>query len=206
VEDALSPSKASICSSALNLLGEASIASLEEDSDTARVCAQLYDTTKHTLISEYDWSFSKTKVKLARLVASPTSRWRHQFAMPTDRVSDVFALLPSSAVGAYTVQDFEMQGNSLLSNATELWLDYQYDVPEGSLPRYFVRLLEFELASLFAMPITEQPALAAHWREVARGTPSENGRGGYFRTAVNVDARGRPSRSLNSDELIQVRM
>lgn len=195
-----------ICSSALNLIGEAAIASLDDETDAARVCAQLYDNTKWALISEYEWTFSKKKVALARLAEAPLTRWRYQFQMPTDRVSDVFALLPSSYVGASGTTDYEMQGARVLTDHSALWLDYQFNVQEADLPPYFVRLLEFELASIFAIPITEQATVAAHWREVSRGTPSENGRGGYFRTATNIDARGRPSKAIDTPELLIARM
>ena len=198
--------KVSICSSALNLLGEAAISAMDEDSDAARACAQLYDNLKYSLISEYEWSFSKKKVKLSRLVAAPTSVWRYQFAMPEDRVGDVFALFPTASVGAHSLTSFEIHGSRLLSNNTELWLDYQYNVPEADLPPHFVQLFIYVLAADLCMPITHEATMMGAWREVARGSPSENGRGGYFRTATGIDSRGRPMKSLNSDELVIVRM
>jgi len=207
VEAALSiPTKVSICSSALNLLGEASIASLEEDTDTARTCAQLYDNLKWALIAAYPWSFSKKKTQLARDVAAPTSRWRYQFALPVDRVGDVFALLPSAGVPGYTLTDFEIHGNHLLSNHSELWLDYQYDRPEADLPPHFVQLFIYAMAADLCMPITHDTTMMPMWRTVAYGTPSENNRGGYFRTATSIDSRGRPAPSINSDDLIIARM
>lgn len=196
----------SICSSALALLGEAGIAEIDEDTDAARSCAQLYDNLKFSLIAEYEWSFSKKKIRLSRLLSTPTSVWRYQFAMPEDRVGDVFALYQSSSVGAYPVKAFEIQGAKLLSNLPELWLDYQFNVPEADLPPYFVQLFIYVLAADLCMPITHEATMMEAWRTVARGTPSENGRGGYFRTATNIDSRGRPAKSIDSDELIQVRV
>lgn len=195
----------SILSSALNLLGESSIDTLEGDTDAQRVCAQLYPVRKRSLISEYEWSFSKKKVKLARLVLMPISGWRYQFAMPTDRVGDVFALYQSAGVSSRVVTDYAMQSGNLLSNATELWLDYQFDTHENELPPYFVMLLTYALASDLAMPITEQASLADYWHVRAFGSPSENNRGGYFRTAVGIDSRGRPSSFIVADDLIEVR-
>jgi len=194
----------SICSSALNLLGEVAIDSLDEETDAARTCAQLYETVKLSLMTEHDWSFTKTKVKLARLVTAPLSRWRYQFEMPTDRLSDVYALYGSPGSAA-PITHYEVQGSKVLADFADLWLDYQRNVPETEMPGYFVRLLQYDCAAEFAMAITEQPTVAELWRTTARGSPSENGRGGYFRVAASVDSKGRPNKRIVSDELILVR-
>jgi hypothetical protein len=199
--------KVSICSSALNLLGEREIASLEEDTDAARICAQLYDTVKWALLSEFDWSFSKKKVQLPRIVEAPLSAWRYQFQLPPDRIADVFALFTSAGTYERPFTFFEIHGSRLLANEPALWLDYQYNVAEADMPPYFVRLFTYDLAADFAMPVTEQRETGAYWHEVARGSPSENGRGGYFRVAANADSRGRPSnKAILADDLVAVRM
>jgi hypothetical protein len=198
-------SKISICSSALNLLGEAAIASLTEDTDAARACAQLYDNRKWSLLSAYPWSFSKKKVQLARLVAAPVSRWRYQFQLPTDRVGDVFALFQTDAVGAWPITNFDVQGAMVLHDHTELWIDYQYNVLESNMPAYFVLLLEYALASDLAMPVTHEATMAEYWHVRAFGSPSENNRGGQFRVATGIDGRGRPAPVIEATDLIDVR-
>jgi len=196
----------SICSSALILLGQPAIASFTEDSDAARTCAQLYPTQKAALIAAYPWAFSKKKVQLAQLVTAPISGWTYQYTMPTDRVGETFAVFASSGVGVRPTLLYDIQGGKLLTNHTEIWLDYQYNVAESLLPEHFVQLLVFVLASIFAEPVTEVTAKAGYWHDVAYGTPSENMRGGYFRTATGIDGRGHPNQAINSDELISVRM
>jgi hypothetical protein len=195
----------SICSSALILLGQPAIASFTEDSDAARTCAQLYPTQKAALLAAYPWAFSKKKVQLARLVAVPISGWSYQYTMPTDRVGEAFAVFNSASVGARPILDFDVQGGRLLANHAELWLDYQYNVTEADMPAHFVQLLVFVLASIFAEPVTEVTAKSAYWHTVAYGNPEENMRGGYFRTAVGIDGRGRPNQAINTDELLNVR-
>jgi hypothetical protein len=37
------------------------------------------------------------------------------------------------------------------------------------------------------------------------GDPSENGRGGFLRTAMNIDAQGQPTRAMEDYTLIAVR-
>lgn len=196
----------SICSSALVLLGQPAIASFTEDSDAARTCAQLYPTQKAALLAAYPWAFSKKKVQLARLVTAPISGWLYQYTMPTDRVGEAFAVFASSGTGAVPVLDWDIQGGNLLSNQLEVWLDYQYNVPEDLMPAHFVQLLVFVLASIFAEPVTEVSSKGEYWHVIAYGSPSENMRGGYFRTTTNIDGRGRPNQAIDTSELIAVRM
>jgi hypothetical protein len=125
--------------------------------------------------------------------------------MPTDRVGEAFAVFSSSAVGARPILEYDIQAGRLLAGATELWLDYQYNADEADMPAHFVQLLVFVLASIFAEPVTEVTSKSAYWHEIAYGNPSDNMRGGYFRTAVGIDGRGHPNQAINSDELINVR-
>lgn len=195
----------SVCSSALILLGESAIASFSDDTDAARACARLYPNVRDSLIAMYPWSFSKKKVQLAQLVAAPLSRWTYQYTMPTDRVGDAFAVFPSAAVGERPITDYEIQSGVLLTDRPTIYLDYQYSVAEASMPVHFRQLLIYVMAFNLAVPVTDQETKAAQWKEVAFGTPSENMRGGFFRTAANIDSRGRPSENMNFDDLIAVR-
>ncbi len=46
---------------------------------------------------------------------------------------------------------------------------------------------------------------AQYWQGVAVGGPAENGRGGYMRTAMNIDGQGTPTRVIEDFSLIAVR-
>ena len=50
-----------------------------------------------------------------------------------------------------------------------------------------------------------QNTKADYWKVTALGTPSENGRGGYFRQAANADARGKPPYAILEFPLTDVR-
>jgi hypothetical protein len=73
------------------------------------------------------------------------------------------------------------------------------------MPQYFVQLLKYMMAWHLAMPITEQSDRAGYWQGVAVGGPAENGRGGYMRTAMNIDGQGTPTRVIEDFSLIAVR-
>ena len=56
-----------------------------------------------------------------------------------------------------------------------------------------------------ALPITEQLEKSDYWRQVTQGMPSENGRGGYMRTAMSIDGQGKPINAIQEFPLIDVR-
>jgi hypothetical protein len=73
------------------------------------------------------------------------------------------------------------------------------------MPTYFVQLLKYLIAWHMALPITDQVEKAQYWQSVAVGSPAENGRGGYMRTAMNIDGQGQPVQTIEDYSLIAVR-
>jgi hypothetical protein len=96
-------------------------------------------------------------------------------------------------------------GDKVLTNYEEVWVDYQYSVPESVMPIYFVQLLKYLLAWHLSVPITDQTEKASYWQSIAVGTPGENGRGGYMRQAMNIDGQGQPVNAIQDFSLINVR-
>jgi hypothetical protein len=117
----------------------------------------------------------------------------------------VRAAYATAAQNAYPNKDWEIQGDKLLTNLPAVYLDYQYSLGEFAMPQYFVQLLKYMMSWHLAMPITEQSDRAQYWQGVAVGSPAENGRGGYMRTAMNIDGQGTPTRVIEDFSLIAVR-
>jgi hypothetical protein len=86
-----------------------------------------------------------------------------------------------------------------------VYIDYPYQTPEFAMPQYFIQLLKYMMAWHLAYPITEQEAKTGYWQGVAVGAPAENGRGGYFRTAANIDAHGQPPQVIEYYTLVAAR-
>ena len=86
-----------------------------------------------------------------------------------------------------------------------VYIDYQYSVGEFAWPQYFVQLMKYMMAWHLAEPITEQQDKSLRWERKALGDPSENGRGGYFRQAMQIDAQSQPTRSIDDFTLTAVR-
>ncbi len=195
----------SICSDALIMLGAKAITSFNDGTDESSTCDRLYSDIRDSTLATYPWTFSFKKTQLAQLLTNPTSVWNYQYQLPGDKISNPRAVYNSANPGSPVQKDWEIQGDVLMTNLTSVYIDYQYSLGEFAMPQYFVQLLKYMMAWHLAMPITEQSDKAQYWQRVAIGDISENGRGGYFRTAMQIDGQNNPVRVIEDYSLIAVR-
>lgn len=194
-----------ICSDALLMLGANPISSFTEGTDEANICDRIYPDIKIKTLATYPWSFSFKKVQLARLVTTPATEYKYEYQLPSDIIGTPNAVYDADEVGAPRRREYRLLGDKILTDYEEVYVDYQYNVPEYALPHYFVQLLKYQLAWHLAMPITDQVDRSEYWKTVAEGTPGENGRGGYMRQAMNIDGQGKPTNAIQDFSLIDVR-
>lgn len=195
----------SICSDALILLGAKPISSFNDGTDEANTADRLYSDVRDSTLSMYPWSFAYKKVRLSRLITTPVSEWKYEYQLPGDRLGNPRALFESNESMARPVKEWEIQGDKVITNYETVYIDYPYQTPEFAMPQYFVQLLKYMMAWHLAIPITEQEAKAQYWQGVAVGSAAENGRGGYFRTATNIDGQGQPPQVIEDYSLVAVR-
>lgn len=194
-----------ICSDALLMLGAKAISSFNDGTDESSVCDRLYPDIRDSTLMMYPWSFSMKKIALARLITAPGSVWKYAYQLPGDRLGSPRAVYDTAAVGATPRKEWEIQGDQLLTNLEAVYIDYQYSTPEFAMPQYFVQLLKYQVAWHIAEPITEQAEKAGFWRRMALGEPSENGRGGYFRQATQIDGANNTIKVIDDYTLITAR-
>ena len=194
-----------ICSDALLMLGAKAITSFNDGTDESSVCDRLYPDVRDSTLVMYPWTFNTKKIQLAQLLTAPTNVWRYAYQLPGDRLANPRAVYDTSAVGAPPRKDWEIQGDQLLTNLPAVYIHYQYSAGEFAWPQYFVQLMKYMMAWHLALPITEQSDRAQYWQTVAVGAIAENGRGGYFRQAMNIDGQHNPVRVIEDYSLVAVR-
>ena len=194
-----------ICSDALLLLGAAPISSFNEGTDEANTCDRLYPDVKNSTLQMYPWAFSFKKVQLARTVDTPVNEWKYEYQLPSDRIGPPRAVFDSTSVGARPFQKWERYGDKILTSAETIVIDYQFSVSEANMPAWFVQLMKYQMAWHLAEPITDQISKTDFWKTVAMGSPGENNRGGYMRTAMSIDGQGNTPQSIEDYSLIAVR-
>ena len=203
---AASDTDISICSEALILLGASAISSFSEGTPSATACSALYAGVRDNLFAKYPWSWSIKKTQINRLVDAPTNEWKYAYQLPSDMLSGVMAVFNSGGDAARPINEgWEIYEDKLYTNLTTVYIDYQFPLTEAKMPTYFVKLLRTALASELAIIVTDQISKADYFRALAHGTPGENGRGGMFREAVNIDSRGQLNKSIDDFTLVEVR-
>ena len=195
----------SICSDALILLGAKPISSFNDGTDEANAADRLYPDVRNSALMMYPWSFAYKKVKLSRLVTTPVSEWEYEYQLPGDRLGNPRAVFKSNNASERPVKEWEIIADKLMTNEEEVYIDYPYQTPEFAMPSYFVQLLKYMMAWHLSYPITEQQDKTVYWQSVAIGAPAENGRGGYFRQAMSMDAQGQPNQVIEDYALSAIR-
>jgi hypothetical protein len=196
----------SICSDALIMLGAAPISSFTEGTDAAQACDRLYPDLRDSLLSRYPWSWTYKKTSLGRLATAPINEFKYAYQLPGNILSGVQAVFETSASNQNAINDgWEIYGDQLYTDLETVFIDYQETISESRMPVYFVHLLRNALAGELGIVITDQASKADYFRGIAYGSPGENGRGGLFREAVNIDSRGRLPQIIEDYALIQVR-
>lgn len=199
----MADSKEDVASQALARLGEPAISSFEEDSETAEKVKQLYEPTVLQLLSSYNWRFATKRAELPEDAAAvPINEWERAFLLPalrTERVGQPLSVFNSKSISAPNVFEYERQGRWILTNYKTCVIEYIWRVPENLWPGYFHTLAIEALAATLALPVTETATKEEFHRNVAYGTPGQNGHGGLFAVATQADTTGQPTESLLDD-------
>lgn len=136
----------SMCSNALLLIGHGTISSFTEGGAGALVASNLYDSSYENLLTLHRWRFASGKVSLSRLTATPLNEWDYAFQLPANYML-INRVIPDT--------DYEIFEDKIYSNQQTLDIDYVFKPAESELPAYFVKLVEYYLASQFAVPVTD---------------------------------------------------
>lgn len=171
-----------MASNALILLGEEVIQSLDDDT----AASNLYDATYESLLGMDAWTFAMKEQDLSRNSTTPDTKtgFQYSFNLPSDLIR-IWQMMPHS--------DYVVIGNEVQSNESSLRLRYIYRVPESNLPAHFVKLVEYKLASEFAISVSEDPSRAEYFEKKFRGQLNQ---------ARKIDAQGVPVQPIKDAPFI----
>lgn len=173
-----------ICASALLLVGADEINSFEDETREARICSQLYDTTKQKMLQSHNWGFSLAMTELAGTTIS-TSASEYEFGYTYEHTLPVDFLRIIKKDGL--TNDYRIIGDKLFSNDSEVHILYQYDVSEAEFPAYFTRACEFEMAKILAAALLQDETQVELWGTLARDE---------LIRAKNIDSQNQPQSQL----------
>lgn len=143
----------SICSEALTELGDASITSLLDNTERAKLCNRYYFTSRDELLREGNWDFATARAKLTAVTSPPISGYSNQFLLPSDFLYLLETDVPKQTDG------YRIEGNKLLTNEGAVSIVYIKRIEDPILfDSLFVEALKWKLAWRMAKPITGQIA------------------------------------------------
>lgn len=155
-------SEVTICSNALQRLGDAPIASFDDESKFAAVCADLWPQVRDALLRTHPWNCATKRVILAPLVDKPAFDYGYQFQLPGDclRVIQVGrrGFLP----------DYRREGRRILANATDLPLVYIWrNADVQTWDDMLVELATLQMVAMLAYPVTASTTLQQAREQIA---------------------------------------
>lgn len=113
----MTTTKISICNEALSMTGAKSIQSFDDNTENARRCAAIYDSSRKALLRMHPWSFAKKRAQLAPVVTHPSFGYSHAFSLPSDFVR----VIDTGQV------NYEIEGRYILADSNLINLVYISD-------------------------------------------------------------------------------
>lgn len=171
-----------ICNMALHDIGQTiGIASLNEASKAARVCALHFQPVLDEVIAAHPWPFAAKAAALALVADAPLPGWAYQYAYPADCVRagrvctedgvrvqmqvwqscswDPCRGTPLAPFVPYQVMSGEKQ-SGIVTDLEAAWLIYtQRQLNPSRLPPLVIAAMHWALAARIAMPITSDPRI-----------------------------------------------
>jgi hypothetical protein len=176
----------SICSNALMMLGKAPIASLTEETDRAKYCANLYPPLRDALLRKHFWNCAIKRVLLSPTGEPPAYDYTHAFQLPSD-----FLRLYQVGKLNSPINDFQLENRMILANVPALPLRYVWrNEDENNWDTGLVQAATHSMAALLAYPITQSTSLRDSMMQTAAQT---------MREAKAIDGQENPGDTFGDD-------
>lgn len=184
-------SEVSICSNALMMLGKDPISSLDEDSDRARYCANLWPLLRDWLLRKHFWNCAMKRVLLSPLNKAPAFEYTAQFPIPPDFLRVYQVGHPKAVITDFQIETGESGSRVILANASALPLRYVF---RNENPDYWdaglVHVAIHHMAALLAYPVTQSTTLRDSMKQDAMRE---------LREAKAIDGQENPSETFGEE-------
>jgi hypothetical protein len=164
-----------ICNQALSHIGAAAkITAIDppDGSAEANHAARFYLSAVYRALARIDWSFARTRAALGAVALPDTAAWAYAYAKPSDCVTVRRITTGSASQFEDDSADFELEGETLLTNQADAVLIYTRAVTDAAkFPVLFTDVVALDLAAFLAGPILrggEGINAAGKLRELAR--------------------------------------
>ncbi len=144
-----------ICNSALIKLGETRTTAIfpSDGSKGANLCNEQYDKMREELLRSHPWNFAGALKKLAQLSDTPAFEFDFAYQLPSDWLRVLTVHDNDAGVGRVV---YRIQGDTLLSSATAIYLRYVKDVTDANaMDALFREALAWKLAADIALSLTQ---------------------------------------------------
>lgn len=135
-----------ICNMSLGRIGANRINDFQTSSSVEAIaCRLIFWPTVNYLLESIDWPFARARAHLSESIDIPSFEWEHQFILPSD-----FLCLRanySESPSDYVNGRWELEGNKILTNDTEVDLKYTRKVTSvNEFSPLFIEVLKLQLA------------------------------------------------------------
>lgn len=126
----MATSYVSICNLALQKLGAARIAALDEASQNARECNACYEHLRDTELRTNKWKFALKRITLAPSATTPDFTYSYAFPLPSDCLRPIF---PARLGLDWKVENHEEVASILTNDGNTLEVRYVKQVTDPTL-------------------------------------------------------------------------
>lgn len=148
-------SEVSICSAALLRLADHPINVLDDQSDRAILCTNLYAQARDFIIRRHTWNSCIKRVTLAPTVDAPPFDWTYQFLLPPDCLRVLSVGLKDDGLVPWHVEG-SASGRVVMSDDNPCYLRYVFqNTDPATWDPGLVEAVTDYLCELLAYPITK---------------------------------------------------
>lgn len=164
---------------ALAELGLAPTFTIDDHSGTGTQVAVFWPRAVARCFGLHDWTFCRRTNRLSRQTKEPETGYRYGFELPGDRIGEPVKLL-SDPRNETPIRNSRIEGNVVYADEEAVYAVCKVRLDPRVWDWQFADAFAVALAAYLAIPLTQDPDLAAEKAAQAFGTRSEGGAGGVF--------------------------